>query len=260
MLQQRAIPDYKRLAQTPRSKSQRQLREQVRLGSGRKDIRIKGLRPTIPHLQSGRQRFSKNPIRPVPMTVSGEKRLHIPETPSQYPFASARQVTSKHTMPRQFINKSDRPFTDRQVARLHRKQLGGEYNHSTRDEIKKLLEVSAGVGRQVLAHLRPQQLQQPNVIAEPAVRAEPHQDDVHEPAQEEKEQEEYIAERKASKRKRLKQAQTDLDELESQYPTMSKEEQKQLLKAIRTRYKAKKMANVNVLKKTITAQVDKWKR
>jgi hypothetical protein len=111
------------------------------------------------------------------------------------------------------------------------------------------------VGRQVLAHLRPQQPQQPQAIAEPAIRAEPP---LREPAQEE--QKEHIAERKASKKKRLKQAQTDLDELESKYPTMSKDEQKQLLKTIRTRYKAKKMANVNVLKKSITAQAEKWKR
>jgi hypothetical protein len=263
MFQQNAMPDYKRLAQTPHLQTQKKLTEQIRLGSGRKDIRIKGLRPAIPHLQSDRRHFPSKPIQPAGMTANGQPPLQIPETPSQYPFSLARQVTSKYTTPRQFINKDDRPLTDRQVARLHRKQLGGEYHRSAQDELTKLLQQSARVGQQVLTHLRNQQQPQPPVTV-PTVPTEPLPAELPLPPlqqqqEEEQEEKEYAEPPKPSKKKLLKQAQSDLTDLETKYPTMTKDEQKKLLKSIRTKYTAKKMANVNVLKKIITEQMEEWK-
>ena len=56
MNKQQAIPDYKRLSQTPKLKIERQLRQQIQMGSTRA-IRIKGHRPAIPLLQSDRTIF-----------------------------------------------------------------------------------------------------------------------------------------------------------------------------------------------------------
>jgi hypothetical protein len=197
----------------------------------------------------------------APLIVKQGKPLDIPETPSQYPFTLARQVSSTYTAPRQFVNRADRPLTERQTARLHRKHYGGQYHKNIQEEVKRLLEASAGVGQQVLAHLRGQ--------AEP--QAEPSLPDVPPPGppppmppparvvkreQDPADEKEVAPEGKPKSKKFKKVAQADLDELTTKYPGMTRDEQKALLAKIRKRYKAKKMANVNVLKQMIEKSME----
>lgn len=135
MNKQKAMPDYKRLTQTPKTKSDRKLREQIQLGTGRKTIRLKGHRPAVHHLQSDRRYLPAKP-KPQPTTyIDGGKRIANLETPSPYPFAQARQGTGRQ---RNFLNKTDNPWTQRQTQRLQQKVLSGQYDKKTQTEIQRL--------------------------------------------------------------------------------------------------------------------------
>ena len=56
MIKQQTVPDYRRLSQTPKDKTDRKLKQQIQMGSTI-NILLKGHRPAIPMLQSDRRYF-----------------------------------------------------------------------------------------------------------------------------------------------------------------------------------------------------------
>jgi hypothetical protein len=250
------VPDYKRLSQTPHSKSERILTEQIRRGSGYKNIRMTGHRPAIPLLQSRRLNFPSR-VGQEGSTNVNARPLAIPETPSQYPFANARHVTSQYAVPRQFVNRADGPLTQRQSGRLSTSLLKDQYNKTTQDEIKQLLELSTGVGQQVLAAIQARQQPQQPSSTPPSATSVPVHASVE--AAESKQQAEEVQEFEIttpSKRKLLKQSRSDLKSLQDTYPSLSKDDQRELLRKLRETYSAKSNTSSSVLKGIISSYVE----
>jgi hypothetical protein len=270
MIKQRAVPDYKRLNRTPGVNSKRKLNEQARFGSGRKTIRLVGHRPSIPFLRSQVGTFPSKATPTAPHYVKDGKPLSIPETPSNYPFAQARQVTPAQTIPRQLVNRSDKSIATRQLHRLQNKVASGEYSKQTQEELKKLLATSSVLGHEVLTHLQGQSSKRASSIEPPEKEisvSEPQRrkrrttaSSAKDIAPVKKEESSSSSEPKRTssraKASSREKAELDLATLNDDYPTMSKEAQKDTLNTLRQQYDATKMANVNTIKKAIRTKLE----
>lgn len=255
------FPDYKKLSQTPFTKRERQLSEQIRLGSGRKNVRITSHRPAIPHLQRDRLQFPSKPTLSTSAVSRNEPALSVPETPSQYPFANARHVTSKSVTPRQFVNRDDHPLSSRQRQRLQTSLLGGQCTKQSQNNIHRLLELSTEVGKQVLATLQGQQKTATVQNTSPSLSGNT-QSKVVEEIVTEAEEKQFVPEESEGKTpespdaissatKHRRQARRDIKSLDEEYPTLDKEHQRKLLRKLRERYDAPKNATVHSLKNAI---------
>jgi hypothetical protein len=243
------FPDYKKLSQTPLSLSDQRLGEQIRRGSGEKHLRMVGFRPAIPMLQSKRLEFPAKQCDSHQFPIAeNRERLAIPETPSQYPFANHRHVTSDYTVGRQFVNRSDQLLSARDRERLEVKSLleNGQFlPHQHADDFKQLLEMSATISSQLSSLLS----EQDHDTSAPEVDVTPETSVTGEAGEEEEEktQAEDTAPRPVSRRQAIK----DVKALQDGYLGMAKDEQRQLLSKLRERYGAPRNSSVQNLKKMI---------
>ena len=216
-----AIPIYGQLFATPSSATATRLKEQSRFGTPTNES-FSEPQSTVPMKRSDTTSL-KRPIGsnapraseqiPKPLSTSTRKQRQLPQV-------NVSRPSNRRQTPSPLRNRFDYPLTKREIEQLKLKLVKGERDQETHELLKKLLTQSEQVGVKVLQQLQNIALKPTATIPSPIAQ-------------------------------KIKEAQSDLYELDSVYPTLSSEEQKKMLVKLRHAYGAPKKSNPVHMKKKI---------
>ena len=216
-----ALPIYGQLFITPASATATRLKEQIRFGNPTVES-FSEPHSIVPMKRSDaislKQPIGSNASRTSerirkPLSTKLMKERHLPQ-------AGVSGPSNMHQRPRPLRNRFDYPLTKREIEQLKLKLIKGERDKETHDLLKKLVSQSEQVGTKVLQQLQNIALKPTATIPSPIAQ-------------------------------KIKEAQSDLYELDSVYPTLGTDEQKKMLMKLRHAYGAPKKSNPVHMKKKI---------